>query len=134
MSRYDRLMKRIADGGRILIDGATGTEIERRGVPQLDNAWNGGGALSDPDVLREVHEDYIREGAEIIISNTFATHRQALRAAGVEHQFDAFNRRGVELAIEARDRLGANDVLVAGGISYWSWTCLLYTSPSPRDL
>ena len=45
MGGYDRLMGRIANGERILIDGATGTEIERRGVPQLENAWNGGGAL-----------------------------------------------------------------------------------------
>ena len=122
MSRYERLMNRIANGERILIDGATGTEIERRGVPQLDNAWNGGGALSHPDILCTVHEDYIRAGAEIVISNTFATHREALRSAGVEDQFADFNRRGVELAVEARGRLDASDVLVAGGISYWSWS------------
>lgn len=124
-------MDRIANGERILMDGATGTEIERRGVPQLENAWNGGGALSHPDVLRAVHGDYIREGAEIIISNTFATHRQALRDAGVEHQFEILNRRGVELAIEARERAQAPDVLVAGGISYWSWAG---NWPAPEDL
>ncbi len=131
MGGYDRLMDRIANGERILIDGATGTEIERRGVPQLENAWNGGGALSHPDVLRSVHQDYIREGAEIVISNTFATHRHALRDAGVEHQFEAFNRRGVELAMEARERMQAPDVLVAGGISYWSWSG---NWPSPAGL
>ncbi|MEM7226059.1 MAG: homocysteine S-methyltransferase family protein [Pseudomonadota bacterium] len=119
---YDKLMSRLAKGERILIDGATGTEIERRGVPQLDNAWNGGGALSHPDVLRSVHEDYIREGAEIVISNTFATSKHALIDAAVEDQFEAFNRRGVELACEARSRQHRPDVLVAGGISYWSWS------------
>ena len=131
MGRYERLMDRIANGERILIDGATGTEIERRGVPQLENAWNGGGALSHPDVLRSVHEDYIREGAEIVISNTFATHRHALRDAGVEDQFEMLNRRGVELAIEARERMHAPDVLVSGGISYWSWSG---NWPAPADL
>lgn len=129
VSRYDRLMSRISNGERILIDGATGTEIERRGVPQLENAWSGGGALSHPDILRTVHEDYIREGAEIVISNSFATHRQALRAAGVEDQFETLNRRGVELAMEARDRMQAPDVLVAGGISYWAWAGEWVTSP-----
>ena len=131
VNRYERLMDRVRNGERILIDGATGTEIERRGVPQLDNAWNGGGALSHPDVLRSVHEDYIRVGAEIVISNTFATNRHALRDAGVEHQFETLNRRGVELAKEARDRMEAPDVLVAGGISYWSWSG---NWPSPTDL
>lgn len=122
MTRYENLMHRIRNGERILIDGATGTEIERRGVPQLDHAWNGGGALSHPDILRGVHEDYIRQGAEIVISNTFATSRHALRDAGVEDQFENLNRRGVELAIEARVHMQNPDVLVAGGISYWSWT------------
>lgn len=122
MKPYDKLMQRINAGERILIDGATGTEIERRGVPQLDNAWNGGGALSHPEIVRGVHEDYIRHGAEIIISNTFATTRHALADADVEHQFDNLNRIGVELAIEARDGMQRPDVLVAGGISYWSWT------------
>lgn len=121
MDRWTPLMNRIANGERILIDGATGTEIERRGVPQLDNAWNGGGALSEPDILRDVHEDYLRAGAEVVIANTFATHRHALRDAGVEDQFEALNRRGVEIAIEARDKAETPHALVAGGLSYWRW-------------
>ena len=122
MDRYNKLLKRINAGECILIDGATGTEIERRGVPQLDNAWNGGGALSHPEVLRSVHEDYLRLGAEVIISNNFATHYYALRDAGEEDRFEVYNRRGVELAIEARDNAKRPDALVAGGISYWSWS------------
>jgi len=78
MSRYKKLMARIEAGEQIIIDGATGTELERRGVPQLDNAWNGGGALSHPDILKQIHKEYIRAGAEIIISNTFATLKSAL--------------------------------------------------------
>ena len=115
-------MQRIHAGECILMDGATGTEIERRGVPQLDNAWYGGGALSHPDILRAVHEDYLRLGAEIIISNNFATHYYALRDAGEADRFEAYNRRGVELAIEARDNMQKPNALVAAGISYWSWS------------
>lgn len=122
MSRYGSLIDRLRSGEHIMIDGGTGTEVERRGVPQLENAWNGGGALSHPEIVRAIHEDYIRHGAEIIISNTFATSRHALSDAGVDHQFEEYNRRGVELACEARERMQTPDVLVAGGISYWSWT------------
>lgn len=122
LERYETIRQRLAAGERILIDGATGTEVERRGVPQLENAWNGGGALSHPDIVRDIHLDYIREGAEIVISNTFATTRHALEDAGAGDLFDDYNRRGVELAVEARDGSGRPDVLVAGGVSYWSWT------------
>ena len=51
MNRYSKFIKRFELEETILIDGATGTEAERRGVPQLKNAWNGGGALSDPDII-----------------------------------------------------------------------------------
>lgn len=122
MNRYERVMARLNAGECILIDGATGTEVERRGVPQLTNAWNGGGALSHPDIVQSVHKDYIEAGAEIVISNTFATARHALRDAGVEKDFENYNRQAVTLAVEARDQMNAPAVLIAGGISYWSWT------------
>lgn len=121
MNPYQTLMERIHNGERILIDGATGTEVERRGVPQLDNAWNGGGALTHPDIVRQIHEDYIGSGAQIVISNTFATARHVLRDAEWEEHFEFLNRRGVELAQEARSNMQTPDVLVAGGISHWSW-------------
>ncbi len=121
MSKYKKLITR-ARKSTILMDGATGTEAERRGIPQLKNAWNGGAALLNPDILREIHEDYIRCGAEIIISNTFANSKHALEDAGEVHNFIIYNEAGVKIALEARDNLSNTDVLVAGGISYWTWT------------
>lgn len=64
-TRYDQVMSSIREGRHMLIDGATGTEVERRGVPQLQNAWNGGGALSHPETVQAIYEDYIRAGARI---------------------------------------------------------------------
>ena len=122
MNQYSKLIKRAQDGECILIDGATGTEVERRGVPQLDNAWNGGGALSHPEIVKQIHKDYIDLGAEIVISNTFATTKHALTDANQENNFEALNRRGVELAVQAKEELKNDKVLVAGGISYWTWT------------
>ena len=115
------MMQRIDAGACILMDGATGTEVQKRGVPQLENAWNGGGALSHPDIVRQVHVDYLKSGAEIIISNSFATHLHALAAAGEEGRFEDYNRRAVELAVEARAEAGHDGALVAAGVSYWSW-------------
>lgn len=122
MTGYANLLARIAAGECILTDGATGTEAERRGIPQLDNAWNGGGALSHPDIIRQIHVDYLQAGAEVIISNSFATHLHALRDAGEAHRFADYNRRAVELAVEARDRATIPKAVVGAGISYWSWT------------
>lgn len=122
MDSYQALMQRLKMGEIILIDGATGTEIERRGVPMVNNAWNGLGAMTHPEVVRGVHEDYIRSGAEIVISNTFSTSRHVLQDAGFEEHFELLNRRGVELVREARANMKKTDVLVAAGIAYLSFT------------
>ena len=122
MSRYEKLLARLRQGEKILIDGGTGTEVERRGVPQLENAWNGGGALSHPHIVQAIHQDYIRHGAHIVISNTFATSRNLMQDAGVAELFPDYNRRGVELAVTAREKMNRPDVLVAGGISHWSFS------------
>ena len=121
VNSVDRLMDRLGAGELVVIDGATGTECERRGVPKLDGAWNGGAALSHPDVVRQIHRDYLDAGAELIIANTFATHRHALELAGVADDFVAYNRRGVELAVQARAEVAADSAVVAAGISNWTW-------------
>ncbi len=122
MNRYQKLMQRIENGERILIDGATGTEIDRRGVPKFDHVWNGGGALTHPDIVRQVHEDYLDRGAEIIISCTFGSSRHCCRDAGIEDQFEHLTQRAVKLAVEARHNKNRAEALVAGGITHWSFT------------
>lgn len=124
MDRYAQLIARARAGERILIDGATGSESLRRGAPLLDNGWSGGAVLSVPDVVREIHGEYIALGADLIASNTFATGKNVLADAGVAADFEAANRRAVELAIEARVAAGADGehVVVAGGVSNWSFS------------
>jgi len=122
LDRYINAIRKMRDGSCMLIDGATATELERRGVPQLNNAWNGGGALSHPDILKNIHSEYIKLGAKLIISNTFATCKHTLEDAKQSHNFQKLNSEGVRIAIEARSELNADEVLVAGGISYWSFT------------
>ena len=105
MDKYQNLFSRISNGEIIIIDGGTGTEVERRGVPQLKNAWNAGGALTHPDIIKGIHSDFIKEGAEIIISNTFATCKHLMKDADCLNDFELVNKRSVELAIEARNDL-----------------------------
>ncbi len=125
MSRYENFFNRLKQGETILIDGGTGTEVERRGVPQLKNAWNAGGALTHPDIIRQIHEDFINEGAEIVISNTFATSKHLMKDADCLDDFEKVNRRSVELVVEARNNSKNPNALVAGGISHWSFTNIL---------
>jgi S-methylmethionine-dependent homocysteine/selenocysteine methylase len=111
------LQQRLDGGGVVLLDGAMGTELERRGVPMDDAAWDAAALLTHPDTVREVHEDYIRAGADVIITNTFATARHVLEPAGMGERFRELNTRAVALAKEARENAADGAVFIAGSIS-----------------
>jgi homocysteine S-methyltransferase len=106
-------------GRTIVIDGATGTELERRGAAMHDRAWCALATATAPLLLRDVHEDYIRAGARVITANTFSSSRTMLEPAGLDARFEELNRRAVAIACEARERSGRADrVAVAGSMSH----------------
>ena len=111
--------RRLAAGDVILLDGATGTELERRGAEMHDEVWCAAATLSHGDLLRTIHEDYVRAGASVIVANTYASNRLMLEPAGFGAEFEAINHRAVEIAREARDRAAGGDaVAVAGSMSH----------------
>ena len=117
-SRYNTIMSELAAGDTLLLDGATGTELQKRGATMAEAAWCALATESSPDILYSVHQDYILAGARVITANTFASTQQVLRAAGEEHRFASLNRRSVEIAVRARDETtAAAPVLVAGSVS-----------------
>jgi homocysteine S-methyltransferase len=104
----------------VILDGAMGTELERRGAPMDAVAWDAAALATHPDLVREVHEEYIEAGADVITTNTFATARHVLEPAGMGDQFRLFNSRAVTLAREARENVAEGPVYIAGSISTMS--------------
>ena len=110
---------KLAAGEVIVLDGATGTEISRLGVEMHGAAWCAVANKTNPDAVRAVHESYLRAGADVITTNTFATCRHVLDSAGLGAETVAINRRAVELAREARDNVApARPVAIAGSMSH----------------
>src|SRR5512139_2751868 len=106
----------LARGGTLVLDGGTGSELRRRGVPLDAVTWSALGPLTHYDVLRAIHADYIAAGADVVTTSTFATTRFVLEAAGHGRDFAAINVRAVAAAREARDASG-REVAIAGSIS-----------------
>lgn len=102
----------------MIIDGATGTELQARGVPMIEKGWSVRAQLDYPDVLQAVHEDYLRAGASVIITNTFAAGRHMLEPAGLGDRVEEVHQIAVEIAKRARDRVG-KPAVVAGSISHY---------------
>ena len=96
--------------------GGTGSEIERQGVRMDDLAWCGIAHMDQPEVVRRVHESYIRAGADVIIANTFGTAPHILRRLGLKDKIAEINQSAVRLALQARDNTG-QDVCVAASMS-----------------
>ena len=112
------LDEKLAAGDVIVLDGATGTEVARLGAKMDAAAWCAVANTTHPDTVRRVHEAYLEAGADVIVTNTFATCRHVLEGAGLGDETVAINRRAVELAREARDRAAPErPVAVAGSMS-----------------
>lgn len=124
MNAAEALLKRLKAGEFLLLDGATGSELHRRGVNVSFGASSTGGSgawasialETAPEVLRAVHEDYLCVGADIVTANSYATNPGRLRALGLEHKSSEWTRRAAVLAREARDRI-APGAFVAGSVA-----------------
>ncbi|MCC7373242.1 MAG: homocysteine S-methyltransferase family protein, partial [Verrucomicrobiales bacterium] len=99
-----------------VLDGATGTELNRRGVDTGLPLWSANALTSDIglNTLRQIHLDYLNAGADILTTNTFRTHRRAL--AGTGHGAREMTRRAVATAQEAVDEFG-QPARVAGSVA-----------------
>jgi homocysteine S-methyltransferase len=90
----DRLASRV-----LVADGAMGTMLYSRGV--FINRCFDELNLSAPDLVRQIHTEYVKAGAEILETNTFGANRNRLAAFGVAEKLADINRAGVRLAREA---------------------------------
>jgi S-methylmethionine-dependent homocysteine/selenocysteine methylase len=108
-------------GSILLLDGAMGTELDRRGVNVALPLWSARALLDAPQVVRAIHEEYLDAGADLITANTFRTKTRTLRAAEVppevpRREAAKLARRAVELARAARDARRP-EALVLGSVA-----------------
>ncbi len=93
------LRKRLGEGRVLITDGATGTELSRRGLPPgvAPEAWN----IERPDDVRAVAVAYVAAGADVILTNTFGGTRLKLEKSGLAARTADVNRLGARISKEA---------------------------------
>jgi len=111
------LSDRLKNNEIILLDGGVSTEIQQRGVAMDDDVWSGIAHRTHPEITRQVHEDYIHSGAQVITANTFSTARHVLESIELGDHVKSINFQAVELAKVARDNVANDEVWIAGSIS-----------------
>lgn len=114
---YKEIARKLSENRTVILDGGTGTEIQRRGVAMDDAVWCAMANLAHGDVVRAVHSDYIRAGAEVITANTYASSPLSFVHLGREDEIEKIDRTAVRLAREAVRETAAAPVAVAGSCS-----------------
>ena len=118
MTRWDAFLQRLNAKEKLLLSGAFGTELTRRGVPTHLPLWSAPANVDCPDVVRAIHLDYLQCNVDLISTNTFRTNRRTLAKAG-KSAADArkWTHAACALASQARQQSGRDAVVIGGSMA-----------------
>ena len=105
------LLERLARGPVICAEGYL-FELERRGYLQA-GAFVPEVVMEHPEVVAQLHEEFLHAGSDVVEAFTYYAHREKLRLIGREHELEPINRQALNIAAEVARRHGA---LLAGDI------------------
>ncbi len=99
----------------LVIDGALATELERRGCDLKDELWSAKILLEQPEIIKQVHLDYFKAGADCAITASYQATVEGFRKRGLnETEAIELIQKSVRLAIEARDEFWSDPANRAG--------------------
>ena len=99
-----------------VLDGGMGQELLARGMKPKGTLWSANAILDENyhKLLRDTHRDFVKAGAEIIVTATFTTRRKRLRDNNVEDKFEYLNKKAGEIALSVKKEFP--NIMVAGGL------------------
>jgi homocysteine S-methyltransferase len=101
---FDPIAEFLTTRPLMVLDGALATELEDRGADLADPLWSAKVLLERPDMIRAVHLDYFKAGADVATTSTYQATFEGFARRGIEHDAAAaLMRSAVALAAAARD-------------------------------
>ena len=99
-----------------ILDGGMGQELLARGLNPEGTLWSAKALLDKENhsLIENIHEDFVKAGAEVIVTNTFATRRQRLKQNNLEDKFEILNKQAGEIAKKIKEKYPK--VFIAGGL------------------
>ncbi len=105
----------LLQGRPLLFDGAMASLLYDRGI--FINRCFEEVNLKNPELVVQIHSDYLQAGAQVLTTNTWAANRSKLKSFGLIEEIEAINRSGVELAHKAKENsLNGGPIYIAGSI------------------
>ncbi|MGL4854046.1 MAG: homocysteine S-methyltransferase family protein, partial [Lentisphaeria bacterium] len=103
----------------LIFDGAMGTEIYKRHV--FVNVCFDNLCITNPELVKEIHQAYYDAGADVLISNSFGANREKLREFGFANDMANINRNAAKLAAQVANSDENRTCYVAGDIGPFPW-------------
>ena len=99
-----------------VLDGGMGQELLARGMKSNGTLWSANAILNENyhKLLRDTHIDFVKAGAEVIVTTTFTTRRKRLKENNIEDKFEYLNKKAGEIAQEVKREFP--NILIAGGL------------------
>ena len=99
-----------------ILDGGMGQELLARGMKPKGTLWSANALLDENyhQLLLDTHRDFVKAGAEVIVTATFTTRRKRLRDNNVEDKFEYLNKKAGQIAFDVKKEFP--NILVAGGL------------------
>ena len=112
-----------------ILDGGMGQELLARGLNPKGTLWSAKALLEEKSqsLVENIHEDFVKAGAEVIVTNTFTTRKVRLKENNLENKFEILNKKAGEIAKKIKNKYP--EVLIAGGLPPQNITY----SPDTRD-
>ena len=107
-------LKKLVENGPVILDGATGTNLQKAGMPVgvCPEQW----ILENPDIMIKLQEDYVAAGTDILYAPTFTANRIKLEEYGLADRLEEMNRELIALSQKAAQgkALVAADMTMTG--------------------
>ncbi len=99
-----------------ILDGGMGQELLARGMKPNGTLWSANALLNEKyhKLLLDTHLDFIKAGAEVIVTTTFTTRKIRLKDNSIEEKFEYLNKKAGEIAQKAKENYPS--ILIAGGL------------------
>ena len=99
-----------------ILDGGMGQELLARGMEINSTLWSANAILNKKyhKLVIDIHSDFIKAGAEVIVTNTFTCRKKRLKQNNIEDKFEELNKKAGELAAEVKKKYP--NILVAAGL------------------
>jgi len=99
-----------------ILDGGMGQELLARGMKPNGTLWSANAILNSDyhKLLEDTHKDFVKAGAEVIVTTTFTTRRRRLRDNNIEDKFEYLNKKAGEIAANVKKEFP--NIKIAGGL------------------